>query len=73
MKIFNSAKKIKNNEIKDFELGSLDLRRDWSFAGDVAKAMFLINQSNENSNFIIGSGVSTPIGEIVKKIFYYMI
>ena len=69
MKIFNSAKKIKNNEIKDFELGSLDLRRDWSFAGDVAKAMFLINQSNENSNFIIGSGVSTPIAEIVKKIF----
>ena len=69
MKIFNSAKKIKNNEIKDFELGSLDLRRDWSFAGDVAKAMMLINQSNDNSNFIIGSGVSTPIGEIVKKIF----
>ncbi len=69
MKIFSSAKKIKNNEIRDFELGSVAFRRDWSFAGDVAKAMFLINQSNENSNFIIGSGVSTSIGEIVKKIF----
>ena len=31
--------------------------------------MFLINQSNDNSNFIIGSGVSTSIGEIVKKVF----
>jgi GDPmannose 4,6-dehydratase len=69
MKIFNSAKKIKNNEMKHFELGSTNLVRDWSFAGDIAKAIFLINQSDNNTNFIIGSGVSTSIGEIVNKVF----
>ena len=69
MKIFNSAKKIKNNEMKYFELGSAELLRDWSFAGDIAKAIFLINQSDKNNNFIIGSGISTSISEIVEKVF----
>ena len=69
MKIFNSAKKIKNNEMKFLELGSTNLVRDWSFAGDIAKAIFLINQSDNNDNFIIGSGVPTSISEIVEKVF----
>jgi GDPmannose 4,6-dehydratase len=69
MQIFNSAKKIKNKELKFLELGSTNLVRDWSFAGDVARAIFLINQSDNNNNFIIGSGVPTSISEIVQKVF----
>jgi GDPmannose 4,6-dehydratase len=69
MKIFNSAKKIKNKEMKLLELGSTNLVRDWSFAGDIAKAIFLINQSDNNNNFVIGSGVSTSIRKIVEKVF----
>ena len=69
MKIFNSAKKIKNKEMKLLELGSTNYVRDWSFAGDVAQAIFLINQSDNNNNFIIGSGVSTSISEVVEKVF----
>jgi GDPmannose 4,6-dehydratase len=69
MKIFNSAKKIKNKEMKLLELGSTNLIRDWSFAGDIAEAIFLINQSDNNNNFIIGSGISTSISKIVEKVF----
>lgn len=69
MQIFNSAKKIKNKEMKFLEVGSTNLVRDWSFAGDVARAIFLINQSDNNNNFIIGSGVPTSISEIVQKVF----
>jgi len=69
MKIFNSAKKIKNNEMQFLEVGSTNLVRDWSFAGDIAKAIFLINQSDNNNNFIIGSGISTSISEIIEKVF----
>jgi len=69
MKIFNSAKKIKNKEMKLLEIGSTNLVRDWSFAGDVAIATFLITQSENNDNFIIGSGVPTSINEIVEKVF----
>ena len=69
MKIFSSAKKIKNKEMKLLEIGSTNLVRDWSFAGDVAIATFLITQSENNDNFIIGSGVPTSINEIVEKVF----
>ena len=69
MKIFNSAKKIKNNEMQFLEVGSTNLVRDWSFAGDIAKAIFLINQSDNNNNFIIGSGIPTSISEIIEKVF----
>lgn len=69
MQIFNSAQKIKNKEMKFLEVGSTNLVRDWSFAGDVARAIFLINQSDNNNNFIIGSGVPTSISEIVQKVF----
>lgn len=51
------------------EVGSTNLVRDWSFAGDIAKAIFLINQSDNNNNFIIGSGISTSISEIIEKVF----
>ena len=66
---FNSAKKIKNKEMKLLEVGSTNVVRDWSFAGDVAIATFLITQSDNNNNFIIGSGVSTSISEVVEKVF----
>ena len=69
MQIFNSAKKIKNKEMKLLEVGSTNVVRDWSFAGDVAIATFLITQSDNNNNFIIGSGVSTSISEVVEKVF----
>lgn len=71
MKLFTLAKQIKIGELKNFELGSLELKRDWSFAGDVANAMYLINQSDKNINYVIGSGVSTSIQEVAEKIFSF--
>ena len=46
----------------------MDYSRDWSFAGDIANALFLINQSDDNKNYVIGSGKATSIKEIVEKI-----
>ena len=68
MKIFNSAKLIKSNKQDSLELGSIDIARDWSFAGDVANAMFLMNQSDYVSNFVIGSGKATTIKELISKV-----
>ena len=71
MKIFLTAKQIKNKEKDVLEVGSLDLCRDWSFAGDVSKAVHLINISDENSNYVVGSGISTSIREVVEIIFSF--
>ena len=69
-KIFESAKLIKQKKLDYLEVGSLDLRRDWSFAGDIANAIYLINQSEIKSNFVIGSGKAFSINELIQKVFY---
>tara|TARA_Y100000591_G_scaffold332029_1_gene367905 strand:- start:54 stop:1022 length:969 start_codon:yes stop_codon:yes gene_type:complete len=68
MKIFNSAKLIKSNKQDFLELGSIDIARDWSFAGDIANAIFLMNQSDYVNNFVIGSGKATTIKELISKV-----
>ncbi len=69
IKIINSAKSIKNNKADILELGSLELIRDWSFAGDVASAICLINNSDYLENFVIGSGRGVAIKYVVETIF----
>ena len=71
MKTFLTAKKIKNREEDVLEIGSLDLSRDWSFAGDISNAIHQINISDDNSNYVIGSGISTTIRKIVENIFSF--
>ena len=44
MNLINKAENISLNKENKFYVGSLDLVRDWSFAGDVAKAMIKIFQ-----------------------------
>lgn len=68
-KIIDSAIKIKNNESDSLVVGSLSYIRDWSFAGDVASAMSLINSSSISHDFIIGSGIGTSIGEVLNMTF----
>jgi len=65
MKILKTAKLIKSNKKDYLELGSTEISRDWSFAGDIANAIFLMNQSNDNSNYVIGSGEATSIKELI--------
>ena len=71
IKIINSAKSIKDNKSEILELGSLELVRDWSFAGDVASAIYLINNSDYLENFVIGSGTGVTIAYVVETIFNY--
>ena len=68
MQIFNAAKLIKSNKQDFLELGSIDIARDWSFAGDVANAVFLMNHSENINNFVIGSGKATTIKELINKV-----
>ena len=71
MKIIKNAIDIKNGHKNSFTVGSLDLVRDWSFAGDFAEAIHLICLEGNGENFVIGSGVGHSIGELIKIIFEY--
>lgn len=68
-KIIDSAIKIKNNQLDKLAVGSLSYIRDWSFAGDVAEAIMLMNLSNNSDDFVIGSGLGTSIEDLLNITF----
>ena len=65
MKILKAGKLIKSNKQDYLEIGSTEVCRDWSFAGDIANAIYLINQSEDSRNYVIGSGKATSIKELI--------
>lgn len=71
MKIINSAANIKNGASENLTVGSLDLIRDWSYAGDVAEAIYKINNKENSEDYVIGSGQGNSIRNIVEIVFNY--
>jgi GDPmannose 4,6-dehydratase len=41
---------------KELRLGNLDAQRDWGFAGDYVRAMWLMLQGNQPADYVISSG-----------------
>lgn len=54
--IVRGVARIANHQAKKIILGNISIQRDWTFAGDVVKAMWLILQQKKPADFIICSG-----------------
>jgi GDPmannose 4,6-dehydratase len=65
---FNLAKIIAGKEKKIY-LGNLDTRRDWGFAGDYVKAMWMILQHNKSDDFVISTGENRSIKDFLENVF----
>ena len=50
-------------------LGNLDARRDWGYAGDYVKAMWLMLQQSEPDDYVIATGESHSVREFAEKAF----
>lgn len=50
-------------------LGNLDARRDWGHAKDYVEAMWLILQQEKPEDYVIATGVTTPVREFVRMAF----
>ena len=50
-------------------LGNLDAKRDWGHAKDYVEAMWLILQQEQPEDYVIATGVTTPVREFVKMAF----
>jgi GDPmannose 4,6-dehydratase len=50
-------------------LGNLDAKRDWGHAKDYVEAMWLILQQPEPEDYVIATGVTTPVREFVRMAF----
>jgi GDPmannose 4,6-dehydratase len=70
-KVTLSAARIKHGLQDKLKLGNLDAQRDWGFAGDYVQAMHLMLQQNQPQDFVIGTGVSHTVRDLVEIAFGY--
>jgi GDPmannose 4,6-dehydratase len=68
-KISNGVARIKLGLSKELRLGNLESRRDWGFAGDYVKAMWLMLQQEESENFVVGTGETHSVREFCEIAF----
>lgn len=68
-KITDSVARIHLGLTNELRLGNLDAKRDWGFAGDYVKAMWLMLQQNEPEDYVIATGETHSVQEFVEKSF----
>ncbi|MDA8042873.1 MAG: GDP-mannose 4,6-dehydratase, partial [Pirellulales bacterium] len=71
-KVTQAAARIKLGLQKTITLGNLDARRDWGFAGDFVKAMWLMLQQDEPEDYVIATGASHSVRELCKLAFEHV-
>lgn len=71
-KISHGAAKIKLELAKELRLGNLDSRRDWGYAGDYVRAMWLMLQQPEPEDYIIATGKDHSVKEFAELAFSHL-
>lgn len=71
-KITHGAARIKLGRAKDLRLGNLDARRDWGYAGDSVRAMWLMLQQETPQDFVIGTGKTHSVRDFCQAAFSYL-
>ncbi|HSH05830.1 MAG TPA: GDP-mannose 4,6-dehydratase [Anaerolineae bacterium] len=68
-KITHHVAQIKLGLTDELRLGNLDARRDWGFAGDYVKAMWLMLQQEKPDDFVIATGETHSVEEFLTAAF----
>jgi GDPmannose 4,6-dehydratase len=68
-KVAHGAASISLGLQDELVLGDLDARRDWGYAGDYVRAMWLMLQQGEPDDYVIASGESHSVRELVACAF----
>lgn len=68
-KVTDAAARISLGLSDKVALGNLDARRDWGFAGDYVRAMWLMLQQPEPSDFVIGTGKTWSVRQFCEDAF----
>jgi GDPmannose 4,6-dehydratase len=71
-KISYGAAKIKLGLADQLHLGNLDARRDWGFAGDYVRAMWLMLQQDRADDYVIATGETYSVRQFVEEAFGYL-
>jgi GDPmannose 4,6-dehydratase len=68
-KITDGVAQIKLGHAHELRLGNLDALRDWGFAGDYVRAMWLMLQQDEPRDYVVGTGKSHSVRDFVRLAF----
>lgn len=68
-KIAHAAASIRSGLSSTIALGNLDACRDWGFAGDYVRAMWLMLQQDEPGDYVIATGVAHSVRDLVERAF----
>ena len=68
-KVTDGVARIRHGLRSELRLGNLDAQRDWGFAGDYVKAMWLMLQQEEPDDYVIATGETHTVRELVEVAF----
>jgi GDPmannose 4,6-dehydratase len=68
-KISAAVARIKAGREKELRLGNLDAKRDWGFAGDYVRAMWLMLQQKEPADFVVATNETHSVREFAEVAF----
>ena len=71
-KVANAAASIKLGHTAELWLGDLSARRDWGYAGDYVRAMWLMLQQDEPDDYVIATGELHSVEELVESAFEHV-
>jgi len=68
-KITDGVARIKHGLASELRMGNLDAKRDWGFAGDYVKAMWLMLQQDQPDDYVIATGATHSVKEFLELAF----
>lgn len=68
-KITNGVARIYYGLDKELRLGNLEVRRDWGYAGDYVKSMWLMSQQERPDDYVVATGESHSVKEFAELAF----
>jgi GDPmannose 4,6-dehydratase len=71
-KVTERVARIKLGLADDLSLGNLDASRDWGFAGDYVRAMWMMLQQDQPDDYVIATGESHSVRNLVEVAFNHV-
>ena len=71
-KVTNAVARIKVGLQEKLRLGNLDAQRDWGFAGDYVRAMWMMLQQDKPDDYVIATGEKHTVRELVELAFAHV-
>ena len=71
-KVTDGVARIKLGRAGELRMGNLDAHRDWGFAGDYVRAMWMMLQQEQAADYVVATGISHSVRELVEIAFAHV-